>query len=80
MSDAGHVFLGSALAFAAGTFVCVATSDLLLELQFHAHDRVKLSVALLAGLVLAAAIGKFETSGHDHLQSPASNNESSPVR
>ncbi len=70
-SDAGHVFLGSALAFAAGTFVCIATSDLLPELQFHAHDRVKLSAALLAGLALAAAIGKFETSGHDLLHAPA---------
>jgi zinc and cadmium transporter len=70
-SDTGHLFLGSALAFAAGTFVCIATSDLLPELQFHAHDRVKLSVALLAGLALAAAIGRFETSGHDHLHAPA---------
>ena len=70
-SDAGHLFLGSALAFAAGTFVCIATSDLLPELQFHAHDRVKLSFALLAGLVLAAAIGKFETSGHDDLDPSA---------
>ena len=66
-----HVFLGSALAFAAGTFLCIATSDLLPELQFHAHDRVKLSVALLAGLVLAAGIGKLEPSGHEHLDSPA---------
>jgi zinc and cadmium transporter len=77
-SETGHLFLGSALAFAAGTFVCIATSDLLPELQFHAHDRIKLSFALLAGLVLAAAIGKFETSGHEHLQSPPSNRESSP--
>jgi zinc and cadmium transporter len=70
-SDSGQVFLGSALAFAAGTFVCIATSDLLPELQFHAHDRVKLSAALLAGLALAAAIGRFETSGHDELHVPA---------
>jgi zinc and cadmium transporter len=67
----GHTFLGAALAFAAGTFVCIATSDLLPELQFHAHDRGKLSFALLAGLALAAAIGKFETSGHDRLRAPA---------
>ncbi|MBI3853958.1 MAG: ZIP family metal transporter [Verrucomicrobia bacterium] len=69
-SDAGHIFLGAALAFAAGTFVCIATSDLLPELQFHAHDRVKLSFALLAGLILAAAIGKFETTGHEHHHPP----------
>jgi len=70
-ADPGHnAFLGSALAFAAGTFLCIATSDLLPELQFHAHDRGKLSFALIAGLVLAALIGKFETSGHDHHRSP----------
>jgi zinc and cadmium transporter len=61
-----HVFLGSALAFAGGTFLCIATSDLLPELQFHSHDRGKLSIALLLGLLLAAVVGKFESSGHDH--------------
>ena len=44
-----------ALAFSAGTFLCIALSDLLPELQFHSHDRVKLSVALLAGVALMAA-------------------------
>jgi zinc and cadmium transporter len=63
-----HYFLGAALAFAGGTFLCIAASDLLPELQFHSHDRVKLSVALTAGLVLAALIVKLETSGHDHHQ------------
>jgi len=43
-----------ALAFSAGTFLCIALSDLLPELQFHSHDRLKLSVALLAGLGLMA--------------------------
>jgi zinc and cadmium transporter len=61
-----HAFLGGALAFAAGTFLCIAASDLLPELQFHSHDRVKLSIALLGGLVLAALIVMVETSGHDH--------------
>jgi zinc and cadmium transporter len=65
-----HVFLGSALAFAAGTFLCIATSDLLPELQFHSHDRVKLSVALMVGLALAAIIGRFETTGHDRHEQP----------
>jgi zinc and cadmium transporter len=58
--------LGAALAFAAGTFLCIATSDLLPEIQFHTHDRFKLSFALMAGLGLAVLIGRFETSGHDH--------------
>ena len=49
------------LAFAAGTFLCIALSDLLPELQFHAHDRWKLSAALLAGVALMAVAGRFET-------------------
>ena len=53
-------FLGCALAFCAGSFLCIASSDLLPELQFHSHDRFKLSVALLAGLAVAMLIGKFE--------------------
>jgi len=48
------------LAFSAGTFLCIALSDLLPELQFHAHDRWKLSIALLAGVALMAAAGGFE--------------------
>ncbi len=63
-------FLGAALAFTAGSFLCIATIDLLPELQFHEHDRVKLSLALLAGLGFAALLGQFETSGHGHLQPP----------
>src|SRR5881396_42348 len=59
-------FLGAVLAFAAGTFLSIATSDLLPELQFHAHDRGKLSVALLAGVGVSALIGGFETNGHGH--------------
>ena len=51
------VFLGSALAFCAGSFLCIAGSDLLPELQFHSHDRFKLSGALLLGIALAAVIG-----------------------
>jgi zinc and cadmium transporter len=54
------VFLGRALAFCAGTFLCIASSDLLPELQFHSHDRFKLSVALLAGLTVAVLIKQFE--------------------
>ena len=60
-SDA--VFLGCALAFCGGTFLCIASSDLLPELQFHSHDRFKLSVALLAGLTIAVLIKQFEVEG-----------------
>ena len=61
----GPAVLGSALSFAAGAFLCIATSDLLPELQFHSHDRVKLSCALLLGIAIAWAMVLFESSGHD---------------
>jgi zinc and cadmium transporter len=56
-------WLGMALTFCAGTFLCIACADLLPELQFHSHDRLKLSAALLAGVAVAVAIGQF---GHAH--------------
>jgi len=49
-----------ALAFSAGTFLCIALSDLLPELQFHSHDRFKLSAALLGGIALMAAAAAVE--------------------
>jgi len=59
-------WLGVALAFCAGTFLCIACTDLLPELQFHSHDRVKLSVAFLLGLATAWAIVWLAHGGHDH--------------
>jgi zinc and cadmium transporter len=59
-------WLGYALAFCAGTFLCIACADLLPELQFHKHDRFKLSLALLAGLAVAVAITKFGHAEHEH--------------
>lgn len=71
---AGHLahsqpnWLGAALAFCAGTFLCIACADLLPELQFHSHDRVRLSVALLLGIGMALLIVRF---GHpDHSRNP----------
>lgn len=60
--------IGMALCFAGGAFLCIATSDLLPEVQFHSHDRVKLSLALLLGVALAAAIVLVESRGHEHLE------------
>jgi zinc and cadmium transporter len=57
---AGVPFTAAVLAFSAGTFLCIALSDLLPELQFHAHDRLKLSAALLAGFAIMAAAGYAE--------------------
>jgi len=62
-----------ALAFSAGTFLCISLSDLLPELQFHQHDRVKLSLALLLGLGVAYVAGRMESAAHGpHPQPPAS--------
>ena len=49
-----------ALAFSAGTFLCIALSDLLPELQFHSHDRLKLSISLVAGFCLMAGTSLIE--------------------
>jgi zinc and cadmium transporter len=65
-SDSNATFLGCALAFCAGTFLCIACSDLLPELQFHSHDRFKLSVALMAGLSVAVLIGVIAPHEHEH--------------
>lgn len=49
----------AALAFSSGTFLCISLSDLLPELHFHSHDRVKLSLSLLAGVALMALVAVF---------------------
>ncbi len=69
-ADSNAVFLGCALAFCAGTFLCISCSDLLPELQFHSHDRLKLSVALLVGLGVAVLIGQMESGHHDSASIP----------
>ena len=63
--------VAGALAMSAGVFICISLSDLLPEVQFHSHDRVKLSAALLLGIVTAWGIGFLEPEhkhGHQHDQ------------
>lgn len=64
-SGSQHLIVGCALAFSAGTFLCISLGDLLPEIEFHSHDRVKLSAALLLGVAIAYAIGFFEPT-HAH--------------
>jgi zinc and cadmium transporter len=59
-SRSASSWTAGALAFSAGTFLCIALSDLLPELQFHSHDRLKLSIALLAGFALMAGTAAIE--------------------
>lgn len=66
----GHqdAVLGAALAIAGGAFICIAAADLLPEVQFHTHDRVLLTTALMLGLGLAWGITAIERGTHDHAQ------------
>ena len=64
--DDSSGILGLALAFSAGTFLCIAAADLLPELQFHSHDRLGLTAALVAGLAVAWGIGRLEAATHSH--------------
>jgi zinc and cadmium transporter len=56
---------GAALAFSAGTFLFIALSDLLPEVQFHRHDRVPLFLALVIGVLFMGGIALLEPHEHD---------------
>ena len=58
--DSRNLWVGSALAFSAGVFLCISLSDLLPEVQFHTHDRGKLTISLLLGISVAYGIGYLE--------------------
>ena len=57
--------ISAALAFSAGVFLCISLSDLLPEMEFHAHNRLRLTAALLGGILLAYGI-TFLEPGHLH--------------
>ncbi len=48
-----QIVLGTALALSAGFFLCISLGDLLPEVHFHSHDRIWLSLMLLAGVAVA---------------------------
>jgi zinc and cadmium transporter len=56
---------GAALAFSAGTFLFIALSDLLPEVQFHRHDRIPLFLALTLSVALMGGIALLEPHDHD---------------
>ncbi|MBX3451780.1 MAG: ZIP family metal transporter [Planctomycetaceae bacterium] len=67
LSGGAADLISAALAFSAGIFLCLALSDLLPEVEFHSHDRIKLSAAFLCGIVLAWGIGFLEPEhAHEH--------------
>ncbi len=71
-------WVGMALAFSAGVFLCIALADLLPEVAFHSQDGPALAGSLLVGILLAWGIGFLEAEhlhqdlhehsheGHDH--------------
>lgn len=59
-----HILIGCALAFSAGTFLCISLADLLPEMELHSHNRVPLSFMLLLGIVLSWIIGSIEPKHH----------------
>ncbi len=66
-APAEHLVTGVAMSVAAGAFLCIALSDLLPELEFHSHDRLALSAALLIGVGVAAGV---ELVAHGHAHGP----------
>ncbi|MBW3541897.1 MAG: ZIP family metal transporter [Planctomycetes bacterium] len=67
VSGGEAVVVGCALAYSAGVFLCIALGDLLPEIEFHSHNRLPLSLALVSGILLAWAIGFLEPP---HLHQP----------
>ena len=63
---ASPAVIAGALAFSAGMFLCISLCDLLPELQFHGHDRVGLTTALLIGLAIAWGISSLHSSDETH--------------
>ncbi|MFM8579353.1 MAG: ZIP family metal transporter [Planctomycetaceae bacterium] len=61
-----ETFLSAWMAIAAGAFLCIAAADLLPEVEFHSHDRVLLSAALLLGMGLAWGMTLLEHATHAH--------------
>jgi zinc and cadmium transporter len=66
--EVSHPAIAAALAFSAGMFLCISLSDLLPELQFHGHDRIGLTFALILGLAIAWGISSLHShdESHDH--------------
>jgi zinc and cadmium transporter len=64
VEDYAGPLIGIALAFSSGVFLCISLSDLLPEVQFHHHDRVRLTALLLLGVGVALALEALHGSAH----------------
>lgn len=72
LAEQQAVIVGAMLAFSAGVFLCIALSDLLPEMEFHSHHRIRLSVSLLMGIALAWGIRWLEPVGAHRASDPTS--------
>lgn len=63
--DPSSTILGWGLTISAGFFIGIALADLLPEVAFHDHDRVKLTVAFLLGIGIAVGIENLPGHSHD---------------
>jgi len=70
-ADCRDLVLGLALAFSAGIFLCISLGDLLPEVHFHSHDRLKLSAMLFLGVAIALAIEMLPGHSHSFESNPA---------
>jgi zinc and cadmium transporter len=61
-----RVITGGTLAFSVGVFLCISLSDLLPEIEFHTHNRVGLTLALLGGVGLSYLVSLLEPA-HLHV-------------
>lgn len=75
--ESRELILGIALAFSAGIFLCISLADLLPEVHFHSHDRLKLSAMLVVGVLVALGIELLP--GHAHVDPTNQELESSEV-
>lgn len=66
--DPSSSLLGWGLTISAGFFIGIALADLLPEVAFHDHDRLKLTFAFLLGI--AIAVGIENLPGHSHSHDP----------
>lgn len=66
---------GFALAFSCGTFILIALSDLLPEVQYHHHNRVSLFLALVFGIVLMGGIALLEDHKKEEPAKPQEHHE-----
>ncbi|MAQ88529.1 MAG: hypothetical protein CMM03_01585 [Rhodopirellula sp.] len=76
--DSNTMLMGCTFGFTTGCFLTIALSDILPELTFHSHDRLKLTAALIAGMLLGMTLQALEPN-HGHGHNHSKHNHSSVI-